>query len=457
MATVQTETEPRVIFDADYMEQINEQVNDEFDAGYLRVPEERRRLRRYIEFEMLATFALLGHLPNELRFHDRGKMAEFTHENVQIATQLEKRNHEHPRGKKETVDKKVFSRFATLLDHPETMAELYGNVFRVLCRQQIAAYEKHCAESDEYFNRPTSKLLEQLIPVKRRQLQWGEQKYEAMLANLSSEECEAVASRVAAFAQFLKSMGSVDGTESGKKPRIQKGRLEPIPEDIKAEPAFKFDDGYLSPEETKHWREQFPEWPDETHAMLYAYCTEFTVIDQFALITYRAPRDMPLEFFYDCTRQTWDEHRHTSMGHRAMRRLGYDPSKLLLPYRWRAWRQMTVEENYAFMTQTGEACSLAPKHLNRKELIKRKWFHEQTLIEWDISDESQHVRYGGKWTPVLLERMGYKGRLKKFVMNATDKFNWLQYQARKEAGVLLPDEEEPKPYEGCDVSSTFSA
>ena len=164
MATVQTTTEKRIIFDAEYMEKLNQQANEEFDAGYLRVPEERRRLRRYIEFEMLATFALMGHLSNELRFRDRGKMTEFAHENVQSAVQLEKRNHEHPRGKKETVDTKVFSRFATLLDHPESLPELYGNVFRVLCRRQLAAYEKHCAQSDEYFNRPTSKLLYQFIP-----------------------------------------------------------------------------------------------------------------------------------------------------------------------------------------------------------------------------------------------------------------------------------------------------
>ena len=132
-----------------------------------------------------------------------------------------------------------------------------------------------------------------------------------------------------------------------------------------------------------------------------------------------------------------------------MRLNGIDPMGLIRPMRWPIWREMSVAENYAWITQTGEACSLTGKHKQRKNFIKDERFHEQTLIEWDISDESQHVRYGARWLKAVLGDGEFDGTSKQFVIHATEKFNWLNYQRMDELDIIPRGLKKPKAYEGC--------
>ena len=358
---------------------MNAAMDGEFDAGFLRVPVERGRLRRYIEFEKLAMLAICGHLPNVPVYADIGELAEIAYENVLLAMTLEERNHEHPGGKRETVDAGVFDEFERLFHRPNTLAEMYGFVFDVLASAQLDAYERHFAESDEFFNRPTAKILENAIAVKRRQVAWGSERYAELLGDLPKTKRVKSEKRAAAFRRLLTWAGGVDGTVAGPKPILAEGSLEPIPERVNFDPAFKFDQGYMSNDETIKWRENRPRFDgvdkngDEIYGpgyLLYSYCCEIDVFLQFGMIIYRAPRDIPLSFYRDTTRQLWDEFRHTSMGHRAIRLNDMDPMDLIRPMRWDMWREMSVAENYAWITQTGEACSLTGKHTQRKHYIK---------------------------------------------------------------------------------------
>ena len=53
MAIKEPKPETRIIWDSDTLERMNVQVDGKFEAGFLRVPVERMRLRRYVEFEKL--------------------------------------------------------------------------------------------------------------------------------------------------------------------------------------------------------------------------------------------------------------------------------------------------------------------------------------------------------------------------------------------------------------------
>ena len=453
MTVKHAKQQTRVIWDSATVEHMNLQVDDEFDAGILRVPVERMRLRRYIEFEKLAMLCICGQLANVPVYLDIGQLSEIAYQNVLTAMRLEERNHEHPGGKRETVDEKVFGEFARHLDYPHTLAEFYGNVFEVLGKAQLEAYERHHAQSDEFFNRPTSRILEDVIRAKRTQVKWGSSKYKQLIRQLGSTEKATVRRRVKAFKELLAWAGGVDGAASGAKPSRDLGGMEPIPEKVDFDPAFKFDNGHMSRDDTLFWREKRIKFDGDEITdrgyQLYSYCCEIDVFLQFGMIIYRASRDLPLAFYRDTSRQLWDEFRHTSMGHRVMRLNGIDPMGLIRPMRWPIWREMSVAENYAWITQTGEACSLTGKHKQRKNFIKDERFHEQTLIEWDISDESQHVRYGARWLKAVLGDGEFDGTSKQFVIHATEKFNWLNYQRMEELDIIPRGLKKPKAYEGC--------
>jgi hypothetical protein len=466
VAIKEPKPQSRIIWDSETLERMNVQVDGKFEAGFLRVPAERMRLRRYVELEKLAMLAICGQLPIVPVYEDIGKLSEVAYENVLLAIRLEERNHEHPGGKREKIDEEAFAQFTRHLDHPDSLAEFYGNLFEVLGKAQLEAYKRHRAESDEFFNRPTAKILEDAIATKRAQVKWGGDRYREMLGGLDEARRSAVRKRVRAFRSLLTWAGGVDGAFSGPRPAIELGAMEPIPENVNFDPAFKFDTGYMSREDTLYWRENRIKFDgvDENGEeitdrgyQLYSYCCEIDVFLQFAMIIYRASRDLPLGFYRDTTRQLWDEFRHTSMGHRVMRLNGIDPMDLIRPMRWTIWRQMSVAENYAWITQTGEACSLVGKHKQRKNFISDGRFHEQTLIEWDISDESQHVRYGARWFRAVLDDDEFEGSSKQFVINATEKFNWLYYQHMKRLDIIPKGLEEPKPYRGCVEYETLGA
>ena len=71
------------------------------------------------------------------------------------------------------------------------------------------------------------------------------------------------------------------------------------------------------------------------------------------------------------------------------------------------------------------------------------------MIEWDISDESQHVRYGARWLREMMKQENQEGTPKQFVIHATEKFNWLHYQHMKALDLVPDGMVEPTPYNGC--------
>ena len=120
------------------------------------------------------------------------------------------------------------------------------------------------------------------------------------------------------------------------------------------------------------------------------YYQEIDIVDLLCTIIYESPVDMPVNYFVDIARQTWDESRHTMMGIRRLRELGYDLRDCGCPTgRYAAWRRMSVLERIAFLTQVGEACSLAGKREHIQRWLSEGDLTSSALVEFDISDESQ--------------------------------------------------------------------
>ena len=58
--------------------------------------------------------------------------------------------------------------------------------------------------------------------------------------------------------------------------------------------------------------------------IIYQNATEWQVIDQLGCLFFGA-RGMPLEFYHDVARHTWDESRHSRMGMRRLTEMGFEP------------------------------------------------------------------------------------------------------------------------------------
>ena len=135
------------------------------------------------------------------------------------------------------------------------------------------------------------------------------------------------------------------------------------------------------------------------------FLQEVQAADSCASLLFEAP-DMPWEFYFDLSRHLWDEARHAMFGEKKLADLGSSAAEAGLSSKAYAMRQtLAPHDRYAALT-TQEADAFPGKHRGLKDSLEHKDGVSAMAWSYDISDETQHVRFGSKWLPVLIERVG---------------------------------------------------
>jgi uncharacterized ferritin-like protein (DUF455 family) len=135
------------------------------------------------------------------------------------------------------------------------------------------------------------------------------------------------------------------------------------------------------------------------------FLMELQAAESCASLLFEAP-DMPWEFYFDVARHMWDEMRHCQFGELKLAALGVDIADAGISNTAYVMRQtLDPIDRYTALT-TQEADAFPGKHLGLKtaiengdDILARAW-------SYDIADETQHVRYGHKWIPVMIEITG---------------------------------------------------
>lgn len=132
------------------------------------------------------------------------------------------------------------------------------------------------------------------------------------------------------------------------------------------------------------------------------FLMEIQAAESCASLLFEAP-DMPWEFYFDVARHLWDEMRHCQFGELKLQALGRDIREMGVSNTAYVLRQTIVPlDRYAALT-TQEADAFPGKHLGLKDAIEHGDRLSSRAWSYDIADETQHVRYGHKWIPIMLE------------------------------------------------------
>lgn len=132
---------------------------------------------------------------------------------------------------------------------------------------------------------------------------------------------------------------------------------------------------------------------------------EVQAADSCASLLFEAP-DMPWDFYLDAARHMWDESRHCAFGILKLRDLGRDIREVGVSSIAYATRQtLDPLDRYAALT-TQEEDAFPGKHAGLKDSLEHGDAVLARAWSYDISDESQHVRYGRTWIPVMIEECG---------------------------------------------------
>lgn len=133
------------------------------------------------------------------------------------------------------------------------------------------------------------------------------------------------------------------------------------------------------------------------------FLQEVQAADSCASMLFEAP-DMPWDFFLDLSRHMWDEARHAMFGEAKLAELGTTAAAVGLSTKAYAMRQtLTPLDRYTALS-TQEADAFPGKHQGLKDSVTNQDALSAKAWSYDIADETQHLRFGTKWIPVMIEK-----------------------------------------------------
>lgn len=193
-------------------------------------------------------------------------------------------------------------------------------------------------------------------------------------------------------------------------PAIPEGEpIGPVPEDGRSDPSMIPSDyrTRLSSKELETY--EFYADPknspvaNNVRQMIFINSTEIIASELVAYIFYTS-RGLPLEFYYDTARHIWDEVRHTEMGLRRLKQLGFKIEDFRYWGPCNVSKTATALEHYEFysdLTNRAEACSFSYKRACAEAFRKHGDIISAVQSEFDVADERLHTGYGTKWSPAL--------------------------------------------------------
>ncbi len=356
---------------------------------------------RYVEHE---TFRLLaGWLPRIALFEYKCEAGRTIWENAQHVNGLYLRLREIQSPAFQKPSDPAFLRLMQEMLHAPDEVALVLSVYRILAPDLIRALEIHENATFPNSDQPSVHVIKHILLDLRGQV-------ERMLPLINRAETTGRITAVARdwedyIRQLLAAAGGVDGqqrrpTQTTPTPSC---RIEFVPPREAAR-----DERFTNRGSDTSKMPLEDDYQAHTIEEFERYSTEMLAAETVAVVMHAMP-GMPWEFEYDASRHLYDEIRHCLMGYEWMHRHDLDPfqsPQYLQVFRWRC--QFPPVMQYCMLTMGNEVHAFPYRH-------RRVQAHQQSgdklseqFVRYDIADETQHVRFGKRWLPELLEHAGEK-------------------------------------------------
>jgi len=373
------------------------------NIAWLRPKDHANQLRHFISLEFALTRLLAGWVPACGNYEWKTQIPQRMFEDMQHIRRLRERLRELPGGRAEIAANPVLAKFIETVGAADGAENFLSAFYFEIKRDLLRAYQDYRDYCDPIFDAPTIYILENIITEKQRQLEWA-----ANLLQQVKFNSELFAS-VNRWRNFVRHCLNMIGGIANVEPRWDEKTLPrspvrepagPAPLKPKPDPRFKVMDRFpLNKQEDPLY--------GTLKDIVFQNATEWQVVDPMCYIFF-AVRNMPLDFFIDFARHIWDECRHSLMGLRRLRELGFGIQDFQWPHY--ANRLEAMEDYFAELTMVGEACSFTRKKGSIVPFLKFKDPQSAMLPEIDCVDERLHVRFGRKWLPVMFKNNRRDGR-----------------------------------------------
>jgi hypothetical protein len=268
----------------------------------------------------------------------------------------------------------------------------------VVHRVLIAAMADYLKQNDNIYDLPSVTLLEANRDELASQVKWAEAAIAEITRETGVTPDESLARQVEALCADLPLRLREHSVRGGEPLRVGR-RIGSLPFADSALPLgfrhLEFGPESMPKDNTYVHRERY---------FAVNFLQEVQAADSCAAILFEAP-DMPWDFYFDLSRHMWDESRHAIFGEKKLEDLGITAAEGGLSSKAYAMRQtLTPLDRYAALS-TQEADAFPGKHIALKDAIAHGDTVSSMAWSYDIADETQHVRFGARWLPVMVEKM----------------------------------------------------
>ena len=350
---------------------------------------------RYVTHEAMRIFA--GWLPAAARFELKCELGRTIWENSQHVNALYLRLREiQSPAFQQPADEALVHLMEELIHAPDEYALALG-YYGVVTPSLIAALESHETATFPNSDLPSVRAIQHMLLDLRAE--------QARLRPILAEAAAAgrVTPAARAWEDYVRRLLAAAGGVGGRDPRGAAPAAPAVRVEFQAPREARRDERFTNlgadleamPAEEDH--------DAHTTEEFERYSTEVLAAETVAVVMYHI-KGMPWEFQYDTARHLYDEIRHALMGYEWMRQHDMNPfnsPQYLHILKWRC--QFPPVMQYCMLTMGNEVHAFAYRHRRVEARQKTGDQLSEQFVRYDIADETQHVRFGNRWLPVLLE------------------------------------------------------
>ena len=306
-------------------------------------------------------------------------------------------------------NRRVHSVLSEVAHAPDDASWLAG-AFLELKSRLLEEVRRHAQTTLPVADAPTVDVLHQLADELQRQVDWSQQALESRrLTEVENKRVEEwrryLAAQLRVFFQKPSQSDSPPQAPDCRKtfqPFTQAARGEDVLLGDHRELVVTLDHPTVKPTVITEFRN---------------YCQEMMAAETLGSTLYEVHEttDMPWEFYYDSARHLYDEVRHSNLG---VDRLGdFGISLKDVPqtnFHYGQRMKLSPTERYGVLTMVIEADSFPDMYARQKQHQERGDFKSAEYVGYDIVDETIHVKFGYKWLPILMEKIGESRSLEEF-------------------------------------------
>jgi uncharacterized ferritin-like protein (DUF455 family) len=373
-------------------------------VGY-NIAQNARLLRRYAGIERRSMRILSAWLPEIPEWEAKKGVARHLWDEAEHVTWLRQRLRELRGGRPDADTEPGMAMIMEEAIHAPNTAALIAGLYLGVKQNLLTAYKNHNDRTSHVADMPTVDVLRRIIAEEERHLAWAEVIFDDL-----TRANDALRQTALDWQAYLESLivgagGDLAALMLTAQPIPERPAVyTPFKRSLKGQRDDRFDVRPASEVYKTQSDMNSQSFEEYVITGFKIYATEMWAAEVCASCIYDAPADMPWDYYRDIARQCWDEARHAEIGEVRLAEMGISLSDFPTAVsEYERSVRMPVLHRYCDLTIMAEAEHIHVRKPRMDSYTDAGDLRSAEFVDYDWSDEVNHIRYGVRWVNYMLE------------------------------------------------------